>query len=100
MEQQSSGKQQELSTPLDASLLDSLNSIVNFLHSEGFYAAEESLLREIEERFSLDASEDRPQASLGDGLAPEGKQPGAEGGLEFSVPGSTQHGEVLESAEK
>ncbi|GAB4815019.1 hypothetical protein N2152v2_002065 [Parachlorella kessleri] len=100
MEQQSSGRQQELSTPLDASLLDSLNSIVNFLHSEGFYAAEESLLREIEERFSLDASEDRPQASLGDGLAPESKQPGAEGGLEFSVPGSAQNGEVLESAEK
>lgn len=28
------------SAPLDANLLESLNSVVEFLHSEGFYAAE------------------------------------------------------------
>lgn len=34
-----------------AGLLHSLNAVVTFLHSEGFYAAEESLLREIENRY-------------------------------------------------
>ncbi len=100
LEHPHAGRQQEFSTPLDASLLDSLNSIVNFLHSEGFYAAEESLLREIEERYSLEASDEKAQPCADSVLPGTVTQP--QGGIEFhpNVPGSVHEVQGLESAEK
>ena len=37
--------------PSSGGLLQSLSAVVSFLHSEGFLAAEETLLREIEHRY-------------------------------------------------
>ena len=112
-ESPTSGRQPEYNCKLDAGLLDSLNSVVNFLHSEGFFCAEEALLREIEERFSLEVS---PASSPGGGGGGDGGgsadaglgSAGAEGGsgtLEFhptlqpAAPRDVVH-EPLESAEK
>ncbi|KAL4445000.1 hypothetical protein ABPG77_004050 [Micractinium sp. CCAP 211/92] len=41
----------EDSSPPGLQLINSLSAVVNFLHSEGFLAAEETLLREIENRY-------------------------------------------------
>lgn len=48
-----------------AETLGTLDFIVHFLHTEGLYAAEEALLREIENRF--------PDDALGDSPTPEGQ---------------------------
>ena len=57
--------------------LSTLDYIVHFLHTEGFYAAEEALLREIENRYpegdavqATDASpDDRPASTPSPGNA-------------------------------
>ena len=53
--------------PLDThDTLSTLDYIVHFLHTEGFYAAEEALLREIENRY--------PECEeQGSGLSPGGQ---------------------------
>lgn len=43
--------------------LSTLDYIVHFLHTEGFYAAEEALLREIENRYPETEGDDALQAS-------------------------------------
>lgn len=46
--------------------LSTLDYIVHFLHTEGFYAAEEALLREIENRFPESEEQDS-------GVSPSGR---------------------------
>lgn len=54
--------------------LSTLDYIVHFLHTEGFYAAEEALLREIENRFPECEAQDSgvsPSSRSANTIAPE-----------------------------
>ena len=44
---------EELAGAEQAPVLEQLNSVLDFLHSRGFYAAEEALLLEVESRYQL-----------------------------------------------
>lgn len=51
--------------------LSTLDYIVHFLHTEGFYAAEEALLREIENRYPEEDSGLSPSGQRANTLTPE-----------------------------